>query len=124
MSILDRFPHVCSARMRERIRGTQGGSRDNFTDVVFTDRECWRQVASHREIEEFQKRGITVTDRIYFLTDPELDERHNIVDVRTRGAVSGTGDTMEVRTRAIPDASAGMNVVFKIMCEITTVGTT
>lgn len=122
MSLLDNFPHLCSARFRDRARGPIGGSSDDFSGVVFTDRECWRQVARHSEIELFEKRGITVTDKIYFLTDPLLDERHNIEDVRDKDMTAGTGQTLEVRSRAIPDAAAGLGVVYKVMAEITTVG--
>ena len=124
MSILDLLPHVCSAKIRTRISGTAGGSRDDFSDSVFTDRECWQQVATMQEVEEFRKRGISVTDKIYFTTDPEVDERHNLVDVRARGATAGAGDEFEVRTRALPDASAGLGVVYKVMAEHSTVGTT
>ena len=46
--------------------------------TVFSNRDCWRQAASEREILQYQKRGIAVTHKIYFATDPGLDERHFI----------------------------------------------
>lgn len=118
MSILDNFPHSAVARTRTRTRGDLGGSKDSFT-AVFVGRACWQQQASNREIREFEKRGIDVTDKIYFLTDPELDERHILV-------VSGTSgtSTYEVASKSDPDASAGLGVVYKVMCKKTTTGST
>jgi hypothetical protein len=114
MSILDNLPHRATATKRMRAKGTLGGSRDTW-EAVFANRPCWRQVASHAEILEFDKRGMAVTDKVYFTTDPELDERHRLTI---------SGDIFEVRSRAIPDASAGLGVVYKQMVELTTTGST
>jgi hypothetical protein len=64
---------------------------------------------------EFDKRGISVTDKVYFLTDPGLDENHNL-------AIGS--DTYEVRSFSDPDASAGLGVVYKVFVERTTTGST
>lgn len=114
MSLLDNFPHTCSASLVTWSRDAYGGSIRSYT-TVFTGRACWRQLASQGEIVEFEKRGISVSDKIYFLTDPGLDERH-VVDVskmHARGTVSGT-DRLEVRSKAVPDATAGLGVVYRI----------
>jgi hypothetical protein len=94
-----------------RTQGSLGSSRDGLGTAVFTDRACWRQAASESEILQYQKRGISVTHKIYFTTDPGLDERHTIV--------MGS-DTMEVRTYASPDASAGLGVLYRVMADMDT----
>ena len=83
--------------------------------TVFSNRDCWRQAASEREILQYQKRGIAVTHKIYFATDPGLDERHFI----TIGS-----DIMEVRSYASPDASAGLGMLWRVMAELRTSGGT
>lgn len=121
MSILDSMPHTATAKRRTRTRGALGGSGDTFPDTLFEDRACWQQQATDREVTEFDKRGISVTDKIYFTSDPELDER-DIVTVTNNNA--GTVTTFEVVSRALPDASAGMGVVFRVMVVFSTTGST
>jgi len=115
MSILDNLPHTCAAYRRTRTAGTLGGSKDSFSTTLFTARACWRQAAGDSEKLEFDKRGITVTHKIYFASDPSLDER----DVLVIGS-----DTMEVRSAASPDAGVGLSVVWRVMAELTTTGST
>lgn len=107
MSILDNLPHLCTATLRIRTKGSLGGSRDDES-AVFTDRPCWRQMATEAEILEYARRDITVTDKIYFTSDPGLDNRH-ILRIG--------GDEFKVRTRSLPDASAGLGVVWRVMAE-------
>lgn len=114
MSLLDSMPHLCTAKRRTRTKDVLGGSKDSWT-TTFTDRRCWRQAAGDSEITEFQKRGVTVTDKVYFIADPAVDER----DVLIIG-----GDTLEVRSYAHPDASAGMGLLWRVMCNMTTTGST
>lgn len=114
MGLLDNFPHTAIAKIRARVQDALGGTRDTFT-TVFQDRACWRQFAKESEIVEFEKRGMSVTDKVYFLSNPGLDERHILII---------SGDVFEVRSTAIPDASAGMSVVWRVMCELTTTGST
>lgn len=121
MSILDSLPHTATAKKRTRTKDSLGGSVDTFPTTVFTDRSCWQQVAKDSEILEFDKKGITVTDKVYFTSDPELDEKHILL---ITNPLVGTTVTYEVRSRALPDASAGLGVVFRVMCERTTTGST
>lgn len=107
--LLDNLPHTCTAKKRRRAKGTLGGSKDSFPTVVFTDRACWQQPAGDREIVEFQKRDITITNKVYFISDPELDENHVLVI---------DGDTYEVRSHSSPDCSAGLGVLWKVMVEL------
>lgn len=114
MSILDTLPHTCTALIRQRIRGAMGGSRDVFTQV-FTNRECWRQFKSAAPIVQYQKRGFAVVDAFYFTTDPAIDERHVLL-------VDGL--TWDVLSRAEPDATVGLGIVYKVMAGLWTTNTT
>lgn len=120
MGILDNFPHLATARIRTRALDSIGGSRDTFT-LVFSAVDCWQQAASEREIAEFMKRGISVTDKVYFLSDPQLDERH-VLTVTDK--TSGRTELYEVRSYADPDASAGKRVVWRVMVNKTTTSST
>lgn len=120
MSLLDNFPHTCAASLVTWTRDSIGGQVRSYS-TVFTGRACWRQLASQGEIEEFEKRGMSVSDKIYFLTDPQLDfnprkaERF-VVDVskmHARSTTTGT-DRLEVRSKAVPDATAGLGVVYRL----------
>ncbi len=107
MSILDELPMSVSTKRRTRTRTSLGGSKDSF--VTTTGVRCWQQSASDREITEYGRRGISITDKFYFTADPSLTERDVIV---------GTdGRTYEIRSFSGPDASAGLGVVYRIMAE-------
>lgn len=89
MSILENLPHSATAYRRQRVRDTVGGSRDALGTAVFTDMDCWRQRASNNEITEFNKRGVSVTDKVFFAADPGLDENHILViDGKTYDVIS------------------------------------
>jgi len=105
MGILDNMPHTCTAKRRTRSQGSMGGGKDTLT-TIFADRSCWRQPATDAEILKMKKRDIDVDYKIYFTSDPGLDEQ----DI-----VFMNGDRMEVRSTPEPDSSAGLGVVWKIM---------
>ena len=110
MSILDSLPHEATAKRRIRTKGELGGSKDSWI-TLFTDRPCWQQNATDAQIREFKRDGISVMNRIYFVSDPELTEE----DVLTIG-----GNTFKVRSKAIRDASSGLGIVWRVMVEIRT----
>lgn len=119
MDLLDNFPHTATAKRRKRTKDEFGGSTDSFT-TTFTAKKCWMQQAGAREVTEFEKKGISVTHKVYFLTDTALDERDVLYVTDQEGAVTA----MEVRSYSGPDASAGLGVVYKVMTEKTTTGST
>lgn len=125
MSLLDTLPHTATAapRARQPISGSDGGlggASDTFT-ALFTDRPCWQQPATDREIAEFDKRGIVVTNKVYFTTRPAVDQQHNLTITNND---TGQTDIYEVKSRAEPDASAGRGILYRVMCELTTTGST
>jgi len=110
MSLLESLPHTCDIRIRVRSKGALGGSKDTLTDVT-TGVECWQQPASDSERIEYQKRGIVVTNKVYFTSDPEVTERNVLVMDNVE---------YEVRSRSKPDASAGLGILYRVMVEYST----
>ncbi len=121
MSLLDSFPHKCTIRRRVRTKGPLGGSKDSFTNES-TDVLCWEQNASQKETEDFEKRGMTLRSKIYFRADPGVTERHQIVITERLGvAVSSSNQLpLDVNTKAMPDATAGLAIAFKVFCTVPT----
>lgn len=109
MSVLDNLPHLCTAKRRTRTKDALGGSKDSFPVTLFTDRACWRQPANASEVLEYQQRNQNVTHKIYFTSDPVLDERC-IIEIGT--------DVMSVRSVSQKDASVGLGVVWRVMVEL------
>lgn len=123
MSLLDNFPHICNIKKRVGTRSARGGNRYSWP-TVHTNVPCWRQTVKDTSVREFERRGSQSVDRVYFLTDLDLDENHLITDLRDKDADAGTGETWEVASEAEPDASAGLGVLFRVMVNKSTTGTT
>ena len=113
MSLLSTMPHTCTTKRRIRTKGSLGGSKDSFS-TVSENLACWQQSAGDGEMREFEKRGIVVTDKVYFPADPGVDAGYVLVVTNPQ---TGATDTLEVKSRAKPDASAGLGVLFRVMCE-------
>ena len=121
MSILSNLPHLASAVRQSRTPDDYGDTQISDGTTLFTDRACWRQAASDSETADFEKRGIRVTDKVYFTQDPGVQENDHLTDVRNKDATAGTGDRLEVRSAAHPDASVGLGVVWRVMVERVTI---
>lgn len=115
MSLLDNLPHTATATKRKRSKSASGGTKDTTASTIFTGRACWQQAASAKEITEFAKRGMSVTDKVYFTTRPALSAKHLLAVTNSQ---TGQTKTYEVRAVVDPDASAGLGVLYKVMCEI------
>jgi hypothetical protein len=105
MSILENLPHICSAYLKTKSQGSMGGGKDTLS-LVFADRDCWRQPAGDREQVLALKKGIDITHKVYFISDPLLDNRHVLVF---------SDGTYDVTSRPVPDASVGLGVVWRVM---------
>ena len=77
MTILDSMPHLCTIRVLKPTKDALGGRKLVPTNVS-TGNECWEQAATHEEIVDFEKRGILARRKIYFPTDPSVQENHEI----------------------------------------------
>ena len=116
MTLLDSLPHRCSIQILKLTKGSLGGSK-RIATVEQTDVKCWDQPASDDEIDEFSKRGIKIGHKIYFSSDPAVTEAHEIL-ITSRDAGTTTIDSptaLEVRSEALPDASAGLGKLFRVM---------
>lgn len=100
--LLDNLPHSFVAQKRTRVKDTLGGSKDSFATV--STGTCWHQQAGDSEVTEFAKRGITISGKVYFSSDPALDETHVLVI---------DGQTYEVMSYPEQDASAGLGVLWR-----------
>lgn len=108
--ILDNLPHTCTAKLRVRAQGSMGGGKDSFT-TVFSDRDCWRQPAGHNEQNYAGKPGQQITHKVYFTSDPSLDERC---------VLEFSDGAYDVVSASHPDASVGLGVVWKVMLSYNT----
>lgn len=111
MSILDSLPHTCDAKKRTRASDGIGGSRDSYS-TVFSGRSCWCQQAGDTEQELAAKRGIKFTNKLYFTSDPGLDETHAVIVYDKGGTEVGTFDVV---SHPNIDASAGLGVLWRVM---------
>lgn len=114
MSLLDNLPHRCTIRRRVRTKGPLGGSKDTFPDEQ-TGVECWEQPASDGEKIEFQKRGMTISNRIFYSSDPGVTSQHEILITRRQGVAVASPIRYDVMSRSEPDSSAGLGIQWKVM---------
>lgn len=119
MSILNQLPHTATAKRRVRGIDEFGGTTDTFPTTLFSDRPCFQQALSHRELEAYEKRGFAATDKVYFVTRPDVDERDVLVITNEK---TGETRTFEVVLRALPDATAGLGVAYKVVVRYETTG--
>ena len=105
--ILENLPHTCTAKLKVRTQGAMGSSKNSLT-TVFSDRACWRQPAGDSEQMLAMKMGVSVSHKVYFVSNPQLDNRHVLVF---------SDGTYDVTSRPMPDASVGLGVVWRVMLQ-------
>lgn len=106
--ILDNLPHTFVAKSRARTADTLGGMKDSWTTV--SSGSCWHQQAGDSEITEYAKRGINLTGKVYFVTNPALNEKHQLIVSDKDGNEVGTFDVVSYPQL---DASAGLGVLWR-----------
>lgn len=116
MSLLDSLPHRCTIRRRARTADSLGGAKDSFVDVQ-TGVECWEQKASDSEIIEFQKRGIAISRKLYFKSNPQVDERHVIIVTERMGVEQEEPKVLLVKSTPMPDADVGFGLLYRVMVD-------
>lgn len=114
MSLLDNLPHRATIQRRIRVAGTLGGNRDSVT-VEQTNVECWEQKASETESLSFQKQGMRLVSKIYFASDPAVSERHQILITSRNGTTVSSPITLDIQSEAMPDATAGKGLAFRVI---------
>ena len=120
MSLLEKLPHECTIQKRVAVKDGQGlgGVRDTLTEVS-TGVECWEQQASDAEARDYQKRDMRITRKVYFVTDPGLTTRHQIVITKRNGTAVAAANqiALDVKSEPRPDSSAGLGILYKVMCD-------
>lgn len=118
MSLLDteNLPHKCRIQRRIRSLDAYGGSRDTVT-VEQRNVPCWEQQASASEVENFRKRGMSIDRKIFFPTNPNVTNRHQIVITEREDEEVDSDDeiVLEVKSVNQPDSSAGFQLLWKVM---------
>jgi hypothetical protein len=111
MTLIDEMPHTCTAKRRTRTKSSDGlGYVDTYT-TLFSARVCWRQNVSDKDIDAWKARSIGINSKVFFETDPELDE-NCILEFPSTGPYH-----YEVRSAAEPDDSVGFGLLWRVMCE-------
>lgn len=116
MSLLNSLPHRCTIQRLVRVAGDLGGVSYS-TLIEQSSVLCWSQAATQREVTEFEKRGMKVTRKVYFSTNPQLNERHQIIITEMNGTTVTSPITLDVKAKPMPDSSAGKGVLYKVFCE-------
>lgn len=123
MSLLDTLPHLCTiaTRKREKLVDGAGSSVDKLV-VRDTAVECWEQQMRESEDMDMQKRGIDDARKVYFNSDPQLDESNVIIITSRQGVAvpSSSQKILSVISKPEPDASAGLSMLWRVMCEYRT----
>ncbi len=116
MSLSDRFPHRCTIRRKSYTKDSLGAAKLSYVTEQ-TDVECWEQATGDNEDRSFQKRGMSLTRKIYFKTNPEVTARHEILVTYRNGSTIADPIPFRVVSTAMPDATAGLGVFYRVMCE-------
>lgn len=90
--------------------------------VEQTGVECWEQKLSASETKKYSKRDIAADRKVYFIEDPGVTTRHQIlITSRDRGVTTISSPTvLDVMSVEKPDSSAGLGILYKVICgEIT-----
>jgi len=115
--LLDNLPDRCSIYRRDQQPLAEDlGSVVDTLVLVAAEVHCFVQTMSSSESQDWQKRGITVSNKIYFIQDPTVDERHVIFVTNRRGFAvpSSSQIRYEVKSFAEPDASIGAGIVWRV----------
>src|SRR5690349_20601381 len=120
MSLLENFPHRCTIRRKTRVSDGYIGSKDHPAEVLHTNVVCWEQQASASEKKEYDKRGILISRKFYFLQDYGITEQDEILITERIGTAVVNPVPLDVKSRTDPDASAGLGLVFKVMADMQT----
>lgn len=89
------------------------GSIDSYPTTLFTDRACWRQPVSDKEIHYWSQRDILIENKFFFANDPELTAQ----DVLEVTSAAGSTERYEVLETSTPDDSAGLGMLYRVLCQ-------
>lgn len=74
---------------------------------------------SASETEKYAKRDIAASRKVYFVSDPGVTTRHQIlITSRDRGDTTIANPVvLDVKSTPKPDASAGLGILYRVECE-------
>lgn len=78
--------------------------------------ECWEQAASESESQEYEKLGMAVSSKIFFTSKPNVTRRHQLLMTSRMGVAVAVPDVLDVVSTRLPDDSAGMGILWAVMC--------
>lgn len=118
MSLLDTsaWPHTIDIARRVRANDDYGGDTFNDAAPYVSALPAWIQPASDSEIKEFASRGEAVKLRVFVDADPGI-ELGDIITVHTVQA-GGAYDGFKLTPRSAAEATAGLDILFRMMCDI------
>lgn len=119
MSLFDNLPHTAAIQERTITQDVLLGETETWADST-TGLSVWVQVASQQEIDEFQRRDIRVTHRVYFNADPTTYFSQE-ADAGQYSILCSTGSFANQRltVRSHAEATAGVGWGWKVMVEYT-----
>ena len=117
MSLLDNFPHECSIFRRGFTKASAGGNKPANT-TVDTEVPCWEQPLNSRLVKDYQKEGMDIPKKVYFLTDPGITPRYRIVITKRNGVAVAAANQVELKPLGtpLPDTTAGLEIMYKVLC--------
>jgi hypothetical protein len=94
-----------------------GGSRYTPT-VEQTGVACWEQQVSAAEVEQWEKKGMDLRTKIYFVSDPGVTLRHQLVVTSRNGTAVASADQVvwDVLDSPSPDVSVGRQLLWRVTC--------
>jgi len=116
MSLLDTFPDRCTIRRRvAATKGALGAKKPSYT-VEQTNVPCWEQQTGATEEKKYAKLGLSVSSKVYFVTQPNLTSRHEILITSRGGSALASPVSLSVTGEPVPDVSVGKGLLWKVMC--------
>lgn len=116
MSLLDNLPDECTIQRLVRTKGALGGSKDSAI-VEQTEVACWEQQVSASESSEYQKQGMTLRSKVYYVKNPNVSRRHQITITKRLGVAVAVASrqTWDVLDSPLPDVSVGRGLLWRVM---------
>ena len=119
MALTENLPHKCTISLRTAARvGNLGGVQDTAS-VVSENVPCWEQQMGSAEQMRYEKQGIQINRKIYFSTDPNITQRHQIRITERNGTPVAGEPEMKVTTLVDPDVNVGFGNLFRVFVEKT-----
>lgn len=116
MSLLSNLPDECTIQRLVRTKGELVGSKDAVV-IVLLKVSCWEQQVSASESLTYQKRGMELRSKVYFVEKPFVSRRHQIVVTSRNGEAVAVADQIvwDVLDSPAPDVNLGRGGLFRVM---------